>query len=145
MKFSEGDEIFVMGFPLGLAGDERNYVIVRQGMVARIRDWYEGYSKEFLIDSSIFPGNSGGPVIAKPTMFSYGQTMPRPKLIGMVAAYLPYEDVAWSRQTGRPKMISEENSGLATVVPIDPILQTVSRAAERYGKKPESAVPVEDS
>ena len=38
----EGDGVFVMGFPLGLAGDERNYVIVRQGIVARIQNWLEG-------------------------------------------------------------------------------------------------------
>ena len=131
-KFSEGDEVFVMGFPLGLAGDERNYVIVRQGIVARIRDWYEGHSNCFLIDSSIFPGNSGGPVIAKPTMFSYGETRPYAKLIGMVSGYLLYRDIAWSRQTGRAKLIAEENSGLATVVPVDLIQETISFAACRY-------------
>ena len=134
-KFSEGDEVFVIGFPLGLAGDERNYAIVRQGIVARIRDWYEGHSNVFLIDSSIFPGNSGGPVIAKPTMFSYGKTRPYAELIGMVSGYLPYRDIAWSRQTGRPKLIAEENSGLATVVPVDLIQETISFAACRYSRK----------
>ncbi len=130
---SEGDEVFVLGFPLGLAGAERNYAIVRQGVIARIQDCYERRSKEFLIDSFVFPGNSGGPVILKPTMFSYGQTRPDPKLIGVVAAYQPYVDVALSEQTGKPRLIVQENSGLATVMPVDVIQETVKLAAERYG------------
>lgn len=143
-EFGEGNEIFVLGYPLGLAGDEQNYVIVRQGIVARIRDWYDSSSKFFLIDSSIFPGNSGGPVIAKP-MIRYSNSRPRfirlPKLIGMVSGYLPYQDIAWSRQTGHPKLISEENSGLATVVPIDAIQETISIAAKRYMDEQSMSTP----
>lgn len=132
-EFSEGNDVFVLGFPLGLAGITQNYVIVRQGMVARIRDWYSKDTKSFLIDSLIFPGNSGGPVISKPVFVSYGDK-PRidSKLIGMVSGYLPYKDIAFSRQTGRPKISFEENSGLATVVPIDAIRETVLIAVEKY-------------
>lgn len=110
----ESDEVYTLGFPLGLTDTQRNYVIVRQGIIARIRDWYEGQSKSFLIDAEIFPGNSGGPVMLKPTMYSYGHTRVHPKLIGMVAAYLRYET---------------ENSGLAKIVPIDQVRETI--AAER--------------
>ncbi len=132
-EFGEGNEVFVLGFPLGMAGITQNYVIVRQGIVARIRDWYCKDTKSFLIDSLIFPGNSGGPVISKPVFASYGN---KPgidsKLIGMVSGYLPYKDVALSSQTGRPKILFEENSGLATVVPIDTIQETVLVAVEKY-------------
>lgn len=137
--FIEGDEVYALGFPLGIVGDEQNYAIVRQGIVARIRDWYEGHSKVFLIDSSIFPGNGGGPIIAKPTMFPYGETRPDPKLIGMVSGYLPYQDIAWSRQTGAPKLITEENSGLYSVVPMDMIQETISIAVCRYMDKQASS------
>lgn len=132
-EFGEGNEVFVLGFPLGMAGITQNYVIVRQGMVARIRDWYSKDTKSFLIDSLIFPGNSGGPVISKPVFVSYGNK-PRidSKLIGMVSSYLPYTDIAFSRQTGRPKISFEENSGLATVVPIDTIQEAVSIAVKKY-------------
>ena len=144
-EFSEGNEVFVLGFPLGLAGQERNYVIVRQGMVARIRDWYVGDANIFLIDSSIFPGNSGGPVIAKPVLWS-SNNRPRftqPKLIGMVSAYLPYTDIAWSLQSEPPrmKMVAEENSGLAEVVPIDAIQETISIAASRYMTTQDTSTP----
>ena len=134
-EFGEGNEVFVLGFPLGMAGITQNYVIVRQGIVARIRDWYCEDTKSFLIDSLVFLGNSGGPVISKPVLASFGN---KPhidsRLIGMVSSYLPYEDVAWSRQTGRPKILFEENSGLATVIPIDTIRETVLFALKRYIK-----------
>ena len=133
-EFSEGNEIFVLGYPLGLAGDEQNYVIVRHGIVARIRDWYDSDSKFFLIDSSVFPGNSGGPVIAKPVLWS-SNNRPRfhqPKLIGMVSSYLPYQEIAVSEQTGLKRMIFEENSGLGVVVPIDQIQETITLALQKY-------------
>ena len=132
-EFSEGNEVFVLGFPLGMAGSTHNYVILRQGTVARIRDWYSDDASSFLLDSFIFPGNSGGPVFAKPVFASYGgKPHLGAKLVGMVASYLPYRDVATSQQTGRPKIVFEENSGLAEVVPIDAIKKTISIAAARY-------------
>ena len=131
MEFREGDEVYTLGFPLGLAGHDRNYPIARQGIVARIQDWYDGQSDSFLIDASIFPGNSGGPVIAKPTMYSYGQTRAHPKLIGVVSGYLTHADVALRDQTGRPILASEENSGLATVVPIDKVRETIMTAVRK--------------
>lgn len=110
--FMEGDEVYTLGFQLGLAGDERNYVIVRQGIVARLRDWFDQRSNTVLIDAFVYPGNSGGPVITKPTMFSYVETRPHTKLMGMVSAYVPYQDFARSDQTGRVVAVSTENSGL---------------------------------
>ena len=131
VEFREGDEVYTLGFPLGLAGYDRNYPIVRQGLVARIQDWYDGQSNSFLIDASIFPGNSGGPVIAKPTMFSYAQNRSQPKLIGVVSSYLPYKDIARSDQTGRPVFALSENSGLAKVVPIDKVRETILSALRK--------------
>ena len=128
MEFREGDEVYTLGFPLGLAGYNRNYPIARQGVVARIQDWYDGESDSFLIDASIFPGNSGGPVIAKPTMYSYGQNRTHPKLIGVVSGYLAHESPAIRDQSGRPVLNSQENSGLATVVPIDKVKETIMSA-----------------
>ena len=139
IAFSEGNEVLVLGFPMGLAGTEQNYVIARQGIIARISDLLDGHSRSFLIDSSIFPGNSGGPVVAKPTFTSFGgDTLPYAKLIGMVSAYLPYTDVAYSLQTDppTPRVIFQENSGLAEVVPIDAIQETIATAASKYPTSP---------
>ena len=125
-EFSEGNELFILGFPMGIAGTDQNDVIVRHGIVARIQDWYDGRSKDFLIDSSIYPGNSGGPVILKPVIWGAMPRFTTPKVIGLISAYLPYRDVAMSEQTGLIRLISEENSGLAKVVPMDAVIELTS-------------------
>lgn len=133
IEMSEGDGVFVLGFPLGEAGEERNYTIVRQGIIARIQHWLRGDAKTFLVDASIFPGNSGGPVVLKPELTSIQGTKRNERcgLIGMVSSYLPYREVAISQQTGRPRMIFEENSGLGVVVPHDVIQETVKVAVSK--------------
>ena len=126
-EISEGDGVFVLGFPLGQAGEERNYVIVRQGIIARVQDWLKDNARTFLVDASVFPGNSGGPVLLKPELASIKGTKSHDRcvLIGMVSSYLPYQETAVSLQTERPRMIFEENSGLGVVVPIDVIQETI--------------------
>ena len=133
LRVSEGDGVFVLGFPLGQPGEKRSYVIVRQGTIARIRDWIGEDSRTILIDSSIFPGNSGGPVITRPENFAIEGTKHNNQalLIGMVSAYIPYEDIAISSQTGKPRVIFQENSGLAVVVPADVIHEAVEIASKK--------------
>ena len=133
-QVSEGDGIFVLGFPLGEAGEERNYVIARHGIIARIQNWLKGSAQTFLIDSSIFPGNSGGPVLLKPELASIEGTKANAtcSLIGMVSSYLPYTEVAVSQQTRRPRMIFEENSGLGLVVPADLMQEAVMAAVAKF-------------
>ena len=121
IEFREGSEIYVLGFPLGLVDASNNYVIARQGIVARILDWYEGISRAYLIDSLNYPGNSGGPVITKHNS----------RLVGMVSAYLPFQDIARSQQTSKPMMSTYENSGLAIVMPPSAIEETIELALGR--------------
>lgn len=123
---SEGDGVFVLGFPLGDAGDERNYVIARYGIIARAQHWLAGGGKTFLIDAFIFPGNSGGPVLLKPEPSAIVGTQAQKQclLIGMVSSYIPYEEIAISAQTGKPRMVFQENSGLAKIVPYEHIYET---------------------
>ncbi len=142
---NEGNEVFILGFPMGIAGASQNDVIVRHGIIARIQNWYDGRSKDFLIDSSIYPGNSGGPVVLKPVLWSasHKPKISHARLLGLVAAYLPYQDVAISRQTGRMRLVSEENSGLAQVVPIDAVVELTSVIAEVFDESPGSVVTLE--
>lgn len=127
-QIGEGDGVFVLGFPMGQAGEERNYPIVRQGAIARIQDWADGTSRSVLIDANVFPGNSGGPVFIKPELASFTGTPnnPRALLLGMISAYIPYIDRAISEQTGTVRSFHQENSGLAKVVPFDVIKETVN-------------------
>jgi S1-C subfamily serine protease len=110
-----GDEIFVCGFPMGLTGRERKYSIVRGGIVARLDEELINDTGSYLVDCTIFPGNSGGPVLLKPTIeFDPEQqtlTHDVPDLIGIVRSYIPYEDVSVSLQTLNPRTTFEENSG----------------------------------
>lgn len=48
ISVSAGDGVFVLGFPMNLAGVQKNYVIVRQGCIARISDMFENASKTYL-------------------------------------------------------------------------------------------------
>ncbi|HYF94311.1 MAG TPA: serine protease [Symbiobacteriaceae bacterium] len=139
---TEGDFAYVLGFPMGLVGERRNTVIVRSGTIARIQDVMRKANDEFLVDVFVFPGNSGGPVISKPEAVTIHGTKASlsARLIGIVKAYVPYQDVALSAQTGRPRVIFEENSGLAAVHPVDYIEETIdayekAAAAEAQAKE----------
>ncbi len=124
---SEGDFIYVLGFPMGIVDLDRQYVIARSGIIARLRDAQEKRGLEYLVDASVFPGNSGGPVIYKPEIISVEGTrsVARPSLIGIVSGYLSFKDNAVSQQTGKTRVVFEENSGLATVIPMDYVLETI--------------------
>jgi S1-C subfamily serine protease len=129
MGTSIGDGVYVLGFPMGISGTLlRNYVIARRGSIARISDALNLSANTFLIDAFVFPGNSGGPVVSALNVVALAGTKSPSStyLIGMVKSYVPYDDVAFSRQTGRPRLVSEENSGLAEVIPVDYINETVA-------------------
>lgn len=115
----EGDFCFLLGFPLGLIGGDRNYVITRHGTVARLADFLDGRSKEIIVDCTTFPGNSGGPVVTKPEILAIEGTKAQQNsyLLGIVSEYISYKDVAVSRQTQHVRVVFEENTGLAKVVP----------------------------
>jgi S1-C subfamily serine protease len=124
---SEGDPVFVLGFPLGIVSAQSKYVIARSGSIARIRDVLANQQSSFLIDANIFPGNSGGPVVTRPEISAIQGTkaINKAALIGIVKSYVPFRDVAVSQQTGNPRVIFEENSGLALVETTDNIKVTV--------------------
>jgi len=131
IEVAEGDGVFAIGFPLGLAGyEDQNFPIVKQGCIARIQDWLSGNSRHILVDANIFPGNSGGPIFLQPSHIAFEGTRANsfPYLIGMVSAYIPYEDVAVSLQTKRPRVVFEENSGIVEIVPSDAIIRTIELA-----------------
>jgi hypothetical protein len=123
LEVSAGDGVFVLGFPMNLAGAQRNYVIVRQGSVARVSNLLDNTSDTFLVDSFVFPGNSGGPVVLRPELVSITGTKSQTNayLVGVVVSYEPYSDVAVSVQTKQPRVVFQENSGLADVLPIDDV------------------------
>lgn len=124
---AEGDACYVLGFPMGIVSSDWKDVIVRGGIIARVRDALAGRAEKFLIDCLVFPGNSGGPVITKPELIGLPNTKQNSQaaLVGIVTSYLPYEDIAVSIQTNKPRVVFQENSGLTQVVPVDCIAETM--------------------
>jgi hypothetical protein len=132
LGLSEGYGVFVLGFPMNLVGTGRDYVIVREGSIARIRDLLDSPAtvKSFMIDSLVFPGGSGSPVVLKPESILSQFPGEKPPinsayLLGIVRGHIPYTDVAVSAQTRRPRVTFEENSGLAEVISADYIEETI--------------------
>lgn len=98
-----GDEILVIGYPLGLRQGATNFPLLRSGIIAtRIGETLEeDYQKSdgtlrrrilrgFLIDGATIPGSSGSPVVLKPTTgrFVKGKIIlgsPPAILLGIVA------------------------------------------------------------
>ena len=146
-QVTEGDRDFVLGFPLGLVDQIRQYPICRHGILSRIRDCLEGRSLAFLIDASVFPGNSGGPVVICPSALAIQGTrsIPRAALIGIVKQYVPYEDVAISRQTGIPRVSFQENSGLALVESIDCVIEAIAEERRTHPQTPIEQPPADST
>ena len=137
LRVSAGDGVFVLGFPMNLAGVQRNYVIVRQGCIAGIDEMLDGVSQDYLLDAFVFPGNSGGPVILKPELTAITGTSTQLNwyLIGIVRSYVKYVDVAVSEQTKKARIAFEENSGLAEVLPVDFIDEAIAAWARTHPLK----------
>lgn len=57
-----GDEMMALGFPRGLAANQAGFPILRSGRVASYPLAPSSVFPTFLLDFSVFPGNSGGPV-----------------------------------------------------------------------------------
>ncbi len=113
-----GTPLAALGFPMGLRSVNHAMPIARRGMVGRADP------SMILADLFVFPGNSGGPVLYTPVFktggISFGndtRVLGQEMLVGVVSSFIPYEDVAISRQTNRPRVSFEENSGLANLVP----------------------------
>lgn len=116
-SIAEGDGIFLLGFPLGIGSTislgDQNTAVVRGGTIARIQEAFAGKSKYYLLDSSIYPGDSGSPVINKIERAYVKDSKPitESKLIGISVARLADEDTQETR--------------LAVVHPCDYIIETI--------------------
>ncbi|MDE0231304.1 MAG: trypsin-like peptidase domain-containing protein [bacterium] len=114
---SEGDAVFMVGFPVGYYDDAKNWPVVRQGVIAQLQPYLEGSARTFLIDGSVFGGSSGGPVITVPQALAITGThqFTRNALIGMVSGCRLHPGLG-------------ENADLGIVVPLDTINETIETA-----------------
>ena len=123
----ELQDVFFVSYHPGLQGDGKITPILRRGMVSLVTD------STIYLDAFVFPGNSGSPVYTKPSPVTFSQgaaVVGDPigcRLMGLVGAYLPYQEVAVSVQTGRPRVVFEENTGIAAVVPA-PVIEAFTKS-----------------
>lgn len=93
----EGTEVYSIGYPLRLGGEEyKNFPVVRKGMIAQRMP----ESKIFLMDGFVSQGGSGSPAISL--------TAETPKLLGIVEGAYP--------ESYPVKADSMFNSGLSVVI-----------------------------
>ena len=90
MGFYESTPVSMVGFPVGMIeGGRKNYPVVRAGAIAQIQGYLDGDAEHtnFLIDGSVFGGNSGGPVVVpRGTLNASMESLSENVLIGMVLA-----------------------------------------------------------
>lgn len=102
-EITVGEEVVIIGYPLGLAHARTNSPLVRQGMIAtRIGEPIHipvklpsGETQQveipgFLVDSAVVPGSSGSPVVLKPVIGrkfqdSIRMGIPAPYLLGILS------------------------------------------------------------
>ena len=129
MGFYEYTPVAMIGFPLGrIEGGKKNYPVVRSGRIAQIQGYIDGdpEHRSFLVDGSVFGGNSGGPVV-----IPGGTRSPRGEkvlsstvLIGLVAnsKVLEFKD----NQTGQ--IVTAQNLDLTGVVTIEAVHEVITQA-----------------
>jgi len=110
-------DVFFLSYQPGIEPQKKISPVIRGGIISIIND-----DKSFYIDAFAFPGNSGGPVFLKPSLIrfdrkgiSIGGDPLGGKFVGIVGEYIPYQEIAISTQTGRPRVMFEENTGLSKV------------------------------
>ena len=81
LDITAGEEVIIIGYPLGLRQGETNFPLIRQGVLATkigypIKDRVPTASggvrdrtlRAFLVDGATIPGSSGSPVVLKPVI-----------------------------------------------------------------------------
>lgn len=130
-EITEGSLVYTLGFPSGLVGITTKAPLCRMGCISRIREAVniDGY----LLDTQNFPGSSGSPVINRlETNYLQGSKhYDKTCLIGIIAAYIPYQDALISSQTGKAMQVTQENSGLAIAYSVDAIKEVVELESQR--------------
>ena len=125
----EGSLVYALGFPMNLVSDSVKAPICRLGCISRVADAFLApqSATAFLVDAQAFPGNSGGPIVSRPEHISIENTPQNTSsnLVGILSAFIPYQEVLISQQTGKKRMVQEENSGLTIVHPVDRINEVV--------------------
>jgi hypothetical protein len=90
-----GDELLNLGYPRGLPANGLGFAILRSGRIASHPLWPVRDFPSFLLDLTVFPGNSGGPVyvVEKFTKRDNpNNDSPRNFIVGLIAKQVSLND-----------------------------------------------------
>jgi len=126
----EGDDVFFMGFPLGLTNLNKLTPAIRQGCVSLKLDSeiiigkMRYAPKTIIIDGQVSSGNSGSPVFRKPVIEYHTRKLGPlpPQLFGIVTAHVESKIFDLNK-----KPIAKENSGLGIVTATDHIIDLLEK------------------
>jgi hypothetical protein len=123
-----GDEMMALGFPRGLSANQAGFPILRSGRVASYPLAPSTVFPTFLLDFSVFPGNSGGPVfMAEGARRRPGAT--EAQEVQFVAGILT-QQVELSGERLEIGIVTHARFVRETVAMIDGIMPADSRVAE---------------
>jgi hypothetical protein len=125
-------DIFFLSYQPGIEPKGRIMPVIRTGVISLLND-----DGTFYIDAAVFPGNTGSPVCLKPSAIRFGRvggrTVDRDPLggrfVGIIGEYIAFQELAVSVQTGRPRVMFEENTGLSKVWSVGFINEIISSEA----------------
>lgn len=154
-RLYETYDVYFMSYQPGV-NSRKIAPVIRRGMISLING-----DNSFFMDGTAFPGNSGSPVFVKPSPIrfnengiSVGGDDLGGKFIGVIGEYVPYQEVAVSLQTGRPRVMFEENTGLSKVWSVsfineimesEPFKKQLERLAPQKKEEPAGAPTGETS
>lgn len=147
----EGAPVMVLGYPAAFDIPDSPRAIVRQGIVSWVSPTRPG-SEVFLIDSHVFPGNSGGPVFRLPdNMDREGHraeegnvallgivTQARIQSLPLLAGGKQVDLYVQGRKTSEP-LLTPSFLGLGLVEPAYRIKQLLVSATNRHRRRKASA------
>ena len=131
---SEGNGVYIMGFPLGRGRGSRNAPMMRHGIIAQVQPYLRGENSWIIIDGTIWGGNSGGPVVTQPHSLAVEGTKSYRKisLIGMVIGIT--EGPVRIIDGGDSKLDQDIvlPAGFGFVIPTETINQTIDLLIEKH-------------
>jgi S1-C subfamily serine protease len=125
------DEVFFLGFPLGLRGVTSNYALCRHWIIARLDN--ETLKKNIIyLDAPVFPGNSWWPVFVKPqsTHIQGTKAIDRAYLLWIATSYIYPDEEIDSTISKKDLKKMEGHLGLAKIITVDSIEKAIEDNAD---------------
>lgn len=122
--------VAIVGFPIGMNEEgSKDYPVVRSGRIAQIQGYFDGdpEHRSFLVDGSVFGGNSGGPVVVPNGTWTTGlQILKGTAVIGIVSNRRVTPIAGELGATSTPDGF--ENADLTGVIAMEVVRELIERA-----------------